>query len=316
MRGAGRRGALFLIIGAALYLLLYGLAETLGAPYGARNRFRVVHTAAPQYDFALLGASHMLPLGFDEMSQRLGEMVGGTVINLATPGGGIVPNRFMLQYFLQEHSVGMVVYGVDSFAFYSREWNEQRLQDVRLWQRAPHDLTLLRALWGAIQDLGVDRSVFWNYLTGFSKINDPMSWFEPDPWTDDPQFDQVFRGPAYRYQQRVRYLYPDEPNEAEFRRYLDLFLAMIDDLHARGIGVLVFKPPLPEAFSGLIPHEERFNEVLSTALEDRGVPFYDYTDVMPSPEWYFDTDHLNRAGVLRFFQDHLRSVLVQNQPLG
>ena len=315
MGRAARRGAVFVLIGAALYLLVYGLAESLGAPHGARNRFRVVRAAAPHYDFVLLGASHMLPLGFEDMSDRLGAMVGGTVINLAVPGGGIVPNRLMLQYFLQGHSAGMVVYGVDSFAFYAPEWNEARLHDVRLWRRAPHDAALVRVLWGAARDFNLDRSVFWNYLTGFAKVNNPLAWFEPDPWADDARFDQVFRGPAYRYQQRIRYLYPGDPDETHFRRYLKLFLAMIDDLHARGIAVLVFKPPLPSAFSGLIPHEERFNEVLATALQERGVPMYDFTDAMPSPEWYFDTDHLNRAGVLHFFENHLRPVLVQHHLL-
>ena len=55
-------------------------------------------------------------------------------------------NRLLLDYFLVRHRTAAIVYVVDSFAFYSPEWNERRLEDARLFQRAPFDPALARLL--------------------------------------------------------------------------------------------------------------------------------------------------------------------------
>lgn len=42
----------------------------------------------------------------------------------------------------------------------------------------------------------------------------------------------------------------------------------------------------------------------------RGAAVLDYSEAMPDPGFYADTDHLNRDGVTAFFARHLRAVLV------
>jgi hypothetical protein len=39
------------------------------------------------------------------------------------------------------------------------------------------------------------------------------------------------------------------------------------------------------------------------------VPFHDLSAELDDPALYFDTDHLNRAGVDRLYAEHLRAIL-------
>ena len=126
---------------------------------------------APQadYDRVILGASHAAVFDFDDMNGRLEQMTGARILNLSVVGGGVVVNRLLLDYFLVRHRTEAIVYVVDSFAFYSSEWNEERLEDARLFQRAPFDPALARLLAGS----GAPPMVALDYVSGFSKINNP-----------------------------------------------------------------------------------------------------------------------------------------------
>src|SRR6267143_5174170 len=142
-----RRAALFTLGAIALYAATYALAETLVFRYGHRNRFYAVRSAPPaDYRFVVLGASHAAVLDYRDMSARLEALTGARIMNLSVVGGGVTINRLLLEYFLTRHRPSAVVYVVDSFAFYSPDWNERRLQDSRLFVRAPLDLALIPLL--------------------------------------------------------------------------------------------------------------------------------------------------------------------------
>ena len=100
------------------------------------------------YDYVILGASHAAALGYQDMTARLEEMTGASIINLSVVGGGVRVSRLVLRLFPGRASAPTLVYVVDSFAFYSKQWNEERLQDTRLFLRAPFDPRAGRLLLG------------------------------------------------------------------------------------------------------------------------------------------------------------------------
>src|SRR5581483_2937285 len=102
-----------------------------------------------------------------DMNARLEQMTGAKIVNLSIVGGGVVPNKLTFEYLLTRHQAAHLLYVVDSFAFYSRQWNEERLQDRRLFVRAPVDTALVRLLVGTPGGL----PVALDYASGFSKIN-------------------------------------------------------------------------------------------------------------------------------------------------
>ena len=303
-----RHAVRFVLVGLLLYAGLYAAAEQLIYQYARRNRFYMVKTAPyAHYDHVILGASHAAVFDFEDMNARLEEMTGSRTLNLSIVGGGITVNRLLLEYFLARHQTTSVIYVVDSFVFYSREWNEDRLQDTRLFYRAPLDLSLARLL---LQNPAT-RSVALDYLVGFSKINNPDR-FKPDiPKEEATRFNKTYRPVKQIDQQRIDYLYHNQIDDPVSRRghYLAEFEDLMRYLKSRKLRALVIKPPIPERVHRMIPNEGPLDAALKEILDRQGVEFCDFSLVSNDEKFFSDTDHLNRTGVLHFFENYLKSKL-------
>ncbi len=305
-RRFARTAALFTLIGLLLYGGVYALSERWVQQYGRTNKFFIVKRTPPaRYDVLILGASHAAALGYQDMTARLEAMTGKRVMNLAVVGGGVRVSRLIYDYFLTRHQAQALVYVVDSFAFYSRTWNEERLQDTRLLLRAPFDA----ALAGLLLRDPVTRSIGFGYATGFSKINNKDRFAADVTPEESSRFVRSYRPVKQIDDQRLAYLYPAQIDPALFDRYLAEFEQLLRDAHERGMSIIVVKPPIPERVSSRIPAEDRFDARLAEMLGRLRVPMHDFSHVGNDDTLFYDTDHLNRDGVLRFFQESLGPVL-------
>lgn len=306
-----RSALVFALIGFGLYAGLYAASERLIYRYAKRNRFYLINTApARQYDFVILGASHAAAFDYQDMTPRLEAMTGSRILNLAITGAGVTVNRLVLEYFLARRSTANVVYVVDSFAFYSPQWNEERAQDVRLLHRAPFDPVLARLL----LNHPATRLTALNYILGFSKINNPDR-FKPD--MDDAELDRFNR--TYRPirqidEQRLEYLYPQAADvSSRFAHYLAEFEDLIRYASAHNIRFIVVKPPIPERIYRALPNETEFDARLKPVLDRQGVEFHDFSLVGNDQRFFFDADHLNRTGTLNFFENYLKGTLTAHR---
>jgi hypothetical protein len=299
---------LFVLIGAVIYLALYAVSEQLVYSYAKRNRFFEVKTTPyADYDFVILGASHAAALDYADMTPRLAQMTGAKIINLSEVGAGITVNRLLLDYFFVSHRTKSVVYVADSFAFYSPQWNEERLNDTRLLLRAPFDPALVRVL---AQD-PAGRVVLPDYILGFSKINNPDR-LAPDINDDErTKFDTTYRPVKQIDQQRLDYLYPNHTDPAALERYLGDLSNLVAYLSQKGIRLIVVKPPVPARYYQMLPDEAQFDERLKATLARSAVEFHDFSQVMSDDKYYFNTDHLNRTGVQSFFDGYFAAILAK-----
>lgn len=309
MRHLGKSALFFIAIGIALYALVYYAAELLLYRTGKANPFfKIATVEAQSVDWLVLGASHAMPLDFDGFNALMEEETGLRILNLAAQGAGPLYNRFVLEQFLVGHEAASLLYVADSFAFHSRMWNEDRFADAGLLRRTPFSLPVARGLAGYSRDAGVDPRAMLDYLSGFSKVNN-RERFQPDIWEGERQFDRAFRPSAVATRQRIDYLYPQGTPADALARYLGELATLLDRARARGVRVHVVKPPLPPQFHRQLPEEAAFDAALSDLLGERDIPFEDLSGTIPEPRFYFDTDHLNRAGATEFFTAHLRSLL-------
>jgi len=301
-------GLLFVLIGLVLYLGLYVAADQLIYRYAQRNRFYAVKTAPlAEYNWVILGASHAAVFDYEDMNARLEQMTGAKILNLSTVGAGVEVNRVVLEYFLARHQTRAVLYVADSFAFLTDEWNEKRFQDTRLFARAPFDLQLFQVLF---RDRA-SRSVAWDYLVGFSRINN-ADRFKPDITEDEAnrRFNKTYRPVKQIDEKRIKYLYPQQIDQALFQRYLAEFEAMVRDLKRRDIHLSVIKPPIPTRVYNMLPNEAEFDAALKGILERNGIEFHDFSLVGNEETFFFNPDHLNRKGVLNFYENYLKEILV------
>lgn len=308
LRSYANRGALFVLIGIVIYAGIYIFVERMVYDYTVRNRLYNIKTASQQpYDYVILGASHAIVLDYEDMNSQLEQMTGAKILNLSTQGGGVIVNRFMLDYFLAKHETKHVVYVLDSFAFYSAEWNEDRIKDVALFKRAPFDPVLARLVWAG----PATRPMFLGYVLGFYKINNP-DWFVTDITEEElTRFEKTYRPIAQIDRQRMAYLYPDQIDPEVFQRYLTDFKEMLQTLKERGIGIIVIKPPIPENVYAMLPQEQEFDKEFLDIWQRYDVEFHDFSLVSNDKEFYFNTDHLNRQGVLNFYESNLGPILMK-----
>ncbi len=309
-----KRAILFVLVGLVIYLGFYLLSEKLVYKHTLRNRFFIARTTPPcSADYVILGASHAMILSFEDMNKKLEEMTGTKIVNLATLGSGIVPNRLFLDYFLLRHNTKGVIYLLDSGVFMKREANEGRLDDSKLFNRAPFDPELLALLrsYHARGLVGVNPIL--DYAAGFSKVSNGKR-FSPDLHEMELIFGKRYRPNLKEIKTRIASTDPALIDEKLFGRYLDLLAEMIDALKARGIRVIACRPALPGMYLENKPHEDLFDQRIKAVLEPRQVPFQDFSKTIPEYRYYFDTDHLNRFGVPIFFERHFKQFLIENGP--
>lgn len=303
-----KRAVRFVLIGLLLYGLLYAAAEQLSAHHAKRNRFHAVKTA-PQihYDHVILGASRAAVFDYEDLNARLERMTNARILNLSVVGGGITVNRLLLDYFLTTHRTVNVVYVIDSFGFYSRDWNEARLQDTRLFVRAPFDPALIPLLLRH----GAGFKVALDYVSGFSKINNPDR-FTADVSEDEAvKFPKTYRPVPQIDKQRIEYLYPKQTDPQALAHYLAELETLIQHLKQHNSRLTVIKPPLPARVHAMLPNEAQFDNALKLLLERHGIAFHDFSLAGNDDKHFFNTDHLNRNGVLNFFENYLRAILAR-----
>lgn len=300
------RWSLFIGIGLLLYAGLYGWSEWLVRTHADANRFHFAAVVAPrQADFVILGASHAMPLDYDDTNAILEKETGATIVNLASEGAGILPNHLLLDYYLARGKAEAMVFVVDSFAFYSRQWNEDRF-DSGMLQRAPLDGRLVSRLFA----YPWARNLIPAYVSGFSKINNSRR-FAPDISEGELKFDTTYRPIAQIDRQRLRFLYPEPPSEETFEHYLAAFEELVAFAKEKGMRVLAVKPPTPPRYRENIPDEAIFDARFTELVAKHDIVYADFSELLPDHEYYYDTDHLNRAGATAFIERGLTRFLVQ-----
>jgi hypothetical protein len=313
-RGLARRALAFTGLGVLLYALLFAAAEQLVIATGHGNPFyKIAMLQAPTVDWVVLGTSHAMPLDFGDTRQVLQRRTGLQFVNLAATGAGPLYNRFVLEQFLREHRARNVLVAVDSFAFYSRTWNEERFEDGKLLARTPFDRATAASLWHYVRTEGVPVRAWLDYATGFSTINN-RDRFKPDLWEGENQFDRVWRPSASALDKRMQYLYPDRTQPAALARYMGALSQLIAVASRSGAQVVVVKMPTPPQYRSRLPGEAPFDAALAAVLAPAGVPYRDFSPVLPQPQFYFDSDHLNRAGVNEFLASHLLPLVAGDGP--
>ena len=313
MKTLAKSALLFIAIGLALYGGVYYAAERLMLSTGRSNAFfKIAETEPREVDWLILGASHAMPLDFADFNAGMERETGLTIVNLAAPGAGPLYNRFVLEHFLREHRARNLLYVLDSFAFYSRTWNEDRFADAKLLRRTPFEPAIAWRLWDYSRREGVDGVAVLDYLSGFSKINN-RERFEPDVWEGEAQFERVYRPATTATAKRIADLFDNQTPEEAGARYLVAFSSLVALAQHEGMRVVVVQLAVPPQYRTQLPDEPAFDEALAGVLAPRNIPLRDFSPAITEPRFYFDTDHLNRAGLTAFFNRELKAILLSGK---
>jgi hypothetical protein len=304
----------FVAIGLLMYAILFAGSEWLVRKNGHLNPlFKIEAAQSEEFDWVIIGASHAMPLDFGGFNQMMERATGLTIMNLAGPGTGPLYNRLVIEHFLGSHRTNHILYVADGFAFRSPMWNEDRLSDTKLLGRTPFSVEFAIGLARFCLQESVDPRAVLDYVTGFSKINN-RDRFSIDVWEGEGTFDRAFKQSVSAERKRAEYLYPAVDNEADAqRRYMSQLTSIIETAHRNGAQVTIAKFPLPARFRALLKGEAEFDAKLQQLASRLEAEFVDFSNSMDGPQYYADTDHLNRTGVTVFFERHLKLVLTTGE---
>jgi len=310
MKDLVRSALLFVAIGLAIYVGVYWWSERLVYATGHSNPLFKIETAArTDYDWLILDASHAMTLDFADFNTSMERETGLKIINLASTGSGPLYNRFVLEQFVRQHRAKHLLYVLDSFAFRSAEWNEGRFADAKLLRRSPFTWTIARSLFEYSQHEGISPLAVLDYVSGFSKINN-RERFQRDQWEGEGQFDRVYRPSASMVKKRIDYLYPASASPDLLNRYIASFADLVAVAQQHGMDIALIEMPLPAQFRGAQPDDSAFTAAITRLVSERKLVLKDFSAALPEPQYYFDTDHLNRAGVTEFFRRSLKAILL------
>jgi hypothetical protein len=307
-RRLARAAAGFVALGMLLYFALYAGAEWLLREQADANPFHRIAVAQRQVDWVILGSSHAMPLGFGGLQQQMERDTGLVLLNLGTQGAGPLYNRLVLEQLLRTHEVRHVLCVVDAFAFDSRAWNEDRIAEPKLLARTPWDPALAGALASYVRDQDVSWRAWLAYVSGFPKINN-RERFQPDRWEGEAQFDRTWRASKTAVRKRMEYLYPDGVQPPVQARYLAQLDALLRQARSAGATAVVVKLPVPRVYREALPDEAGFDAALERSALLAGASVLDLSRSFDAPEFFFDSDHLNRRGVTALYRQHLRALL-------
>lgn len=301
----------FVAIGLLLYAGLYVASERLVERTAHANPFHKIEALREEsVDWLILGASHAMPLDFADFNATMERETGKRIVNLAATGAGPLYNRFVLEHFLRTHRARNLLYVVDSFAFRSRVWNEDRFADAKLLRRTPFEPALAAHFLAYARDEGIGAVPVLDYVTGFSKINN-RERFQRDAWEGEAQFEREYPPSTSATTKRIAYLFPDSPSAAAaaLARYTSTFESLLALARQQGMRIVVIKLPVPAAYASRLPGEPEFDAAMQRAALGANAQWLDFSGAASDPALYFDTDHLNRAGVTAFFAGHLKPIL-------
>jgi len=301
------RIALFLAIGAGLYAALFVWSDAVLRAHGQGNAFFRIAEAPAETDWLVLGASHVLPLGFDGTPGTIADATGQELLPLGVTGGGPFVMRLVAERYFADHAARHVLILPEAFSFLDQRWNAGRMGDADMVAKIPADrktvLVMARAM-----EAGLRWQTFAGYATGFSRIND-RTRFQTDRWEAEDRFDSAPRPSDAADRARIAFLYPGPPQPGASEQGFRDLAAIVELAHARKAEVVVALPPLPERFRARMPDADGFEVRVSEFCDRLGVPFHDFSGTIPEARFYFDTDHLNRSGIARWLDEGLGALL-------
>ena len=301
------RLAVFLAVAALIYVGLFLWSDRVLERRSDRNPFFRILQADQHTDWIVLGASHAMPLGFAGVPDMVRDVIGVDTLTLAVAGGGPAISRLVAERYFADRDADGVLVVLDTFTFLDPRWNAARLADADILPKIPGDMRTVRALAQAIPR-GLPVGTVLAYAAGFARIND-RTRFEQDRWDAEARFDSAPRPSDAADAARISYLYPAPPSLETVERAFSDIEAMIRLARAHGARIILVYPPVPDRFRSRMPDLSTIETRLAAQAGRLGVPVVDHRSLIPDPRLYFDTDHLNRAGVELWLVNGLGNIL-------
>ena len=253
------------------------------------------------YDLIIMGSSHGRMFTRGKNHSNVEKLLNKKIVNISKSAAGNVPEFEFLKYFNKRGNKAREIwYFIDPFIFYSSKWNEELYFLTDEPFRFDFFLQILMS--------GLSTDVKYNYI----KSKFMGDWLEfgasrvPDTETKLTSVD------SSAVLKRVNSEYPSGLQKKIFIKYARKFDQLISYANKNNIKITFIIPP---TLLNNIPGMTEMKSFLSDLKKNYKVNFYDFSEVIKKPEFYYNHDHLNNDGVDYFtkrFLAHIQNTSLYN----
>jgi hypothetical protein len=254
---------------------------------------------AKSYQLLFLGSSHARTFSRFENHKRVEQILKKSIINLAQGGdrAGLVDQKTYLDYFYsRKNNASVVVYFIDPYIFY----NDNLDNNISLYNNEPFRVDFFIHLFKIEQVNPVIKEAYITKLISPEKIN---SYLEFQQKSQDSQTSTIS---ATMIKNRINTLYKKTFNREDVNDRLAVLMDTITLAHQHNSKTILIVPP---TLLGQSSQDKYIFDKLEDLSNDYSFKFYNFGDKILSKKYYYDTDHLNTAGVTYFTDTYLNTIL-------
>jgi len=248
------------------------------------------------FDFCVLGASNARVLSRSGNHQRVEQLLGKSMINLAQGKGhgGVVKNKIFLSYFFEKgNTTNHVFYFLTASTLLTNNY------DDKLLKHEPFQLDF------AMHALKNGMSI--NHVLGYAQSKLLGNWFEKDKRNIETRklFAVNDKARAANINNMLRYI---KENPSELKDKMEQLVEIIELANKNNSKMTIVFPP---SLMGAVPHVEEVRAELTKLQDSYNFNLVDYSQAILNPELYYDHAHLNTAGVLHYANQYLKPLLAE-----
>lgn len=252
------------------------------------------------FDLLFLGISHARNFSRHNNHNKVTGILNKKILNLGQGGGACSINeqRFYLDYFYaQNNTTNQVILVLSPPMLFSHTTPLAS----NTFDNEPFDSAFLyRYLFYSSEN---KKQRIWSYLN--SKMS--LFWLRLQPDSKDGMFDALTALDSTKVRKGQDLAYSGKPiNNARFQKSKHGVEAIIKLARDHDSEVVLFIPPA--LFGKWRGHDE--TAALGALLaKQENVSFYDFSESVLEPKYYYDHHHLNTPGVVHFTEQFLQPVL-------
>ncbi len=252
-----------------------------------------------QYDLLFMGISHARNFSRHHNHQRVEQILGQKILNIGQGNGacGVNEQLFNLDYFYhKKNETNTLVYFISPPLFFS----ESLALASNTFDQEPFRMDFLQRYWNFPSEN------HWERVVSYLQSKFSPHWLSHRPFSLEimaEQMDQIDPKVVAEGQQLA---YGTGLNMQRFEKSkvgLKETVALALDQHTKVVFII------PPALFGQWPGHEQVVQ-FATEMRDLGaIEFYDFSEVILEPKYYYDHHHLNTAGIVLFTDKYLKPIL-------
>lgn len=256
-----------------------------------------------QYDLLFMGISHARNFSRYQNHQRVAQILDQKMLNLGQGNGacGVNEQLFYLDYFYhKENKAHTLVYFISPPLFFS----ESLALASNTFDAEPFQLDFFQRYWSYTSEN------HWERMVSYLQSKYSPRWCLLKPYSLNEMDVQLEKLDPTVVEAGQRLAYGDTLNMERFAKSVKGLQNTINLALDKDTKVVLIIPPALfgpwEGHQNVVNFAEQMAELAS-------VEFYDFSETILDPSFYYDHHHLNTAGVVFFTEKYLQAVLQASQ---